>query len=343
MLSRKWFLFPALFLFLFLAGCASAQASTPSSNAGAQAVATIVAATLHPSATLAASVATPYESGLKQSSTANTPVIPPTITSTPTVTVTPGPSPTATQDARPDPASWEGWAPVPTVSARAREIYQAGLKLGNNPQAFSTIGDCQSEPEVFLGVYERGGYALGDYKYLQKTIDYFKGSFNRKSAAVKDGMSVASVLNPMWNDPAQCRADEKPIDCELRVHKPALMFVNLGTNWKNGGPTAYEKYLREIVQELVDRGVVPVLTTKADNIEGDNSLNLATARVAHDFDVPLMNWWATAGTLPDHGLDPSRDNVYLTVQGWNLRNFTALLTLDAVRVGLTSSPTTTVP
>src|SRR6185369_7085352 len=31
---------------------------------------------------------------------------------------------------------------LPSVSARARAIYQLGIALGNNPRAFSKIGDC---------------------------------------------------------------------------------------------------------------------------------------------------------------------------------------------------------
>jgi len=72
------------------------------------------------------------------------------------------------------------------------------------------------------------------------------------------------------------------------------------------------------------------LTTKADNIEGDNSLNAATARVAYDMDVPLMNFWLAATSLENNGLDPEREDMYLTPTAWDLRNFTALMTLDTV-------------
>jgi hypothetical protein len=75
-----------------------------------------------------------------------------------------------------------------------------------------------------------------------------------------------------------------------------------------------------------------VLSTKADNVEGDHSLNLATARVAHDYDVPLWNFWLAAQSLPNGGLDPKRDNVYLSFpDGWDRRNFTALESLDALQ------------
>lgn len=229
------------------------------------------------------------------------------------------------------PEAWGGWPPVPTVSAHVVDIYRRGQELGNNPRAFSVVGDCQSEPNVFLGIYATDRYWLtDDWAYLQETIDWFAGSFDHTSVSVKDGQSVASALNPMWADPKQCDAGETPLACELRLNKPAFIFINLGTNWKNGGPTAHEKYLREIVQTAIDHGTIPILTTKADNIEGDNSLNAATARVAYDMDVPLMNFWLAASSLENHGLDHEREDVYLTPHAWDLRNFTALMTLDEV-------------
>jgi hypothetical protein len=276
---------------------------------------------------------------------ADTPV--PSATPVPAETATPAPTATPTltlptidpalytPSATSLPADyWGGWPIVPAVTGRVMEIYRQGILMGNDPYAFSAVGDCQSMPNVFLGIYETDRYNLGSFDYLQSTIDHFRGSFNRKSAAVKDGMSVASVLSPMWNDPEQCEADETPIECELRVHRPSFVFINLGTNWKNGGPTAYEKYLRQVVQIVIDHGAVPILSTKADNIEGDHSLNVATARVAYDLNLPLYNFWLASNDMENHGLDSSREDVYLTPDAWDRRNFYALVTLDTLWNGL---------
>lgn len=278
----------------------------------------------------AAPTAAPTETPLPPSATPEPSAT--AILATPTIaipaTATPDPAaPTAEPRLAPD--YWGGWPIVPAVSARARELYIQGVQRGNNPRAFSTIGDCQSETNVFLGIYETDRYNLGNFQYLQSTIDHFRGSFTRQSAAVKDGMSVASALAPLWADPRQCEANETPVACELRVHKPAVVFINLGTNW-NGSAAAYEKYLRQVVDIVMQAGSVPLLTTKADNIEGDNSLNLATARVAYDYDLPLMNFWLASNDMPNHGLDSDRDNVYLTPDAWDRRNFYALVTLDAL-------------
>lgn len=262
---------------------------------------------------------------------------PPLTVNPPEATFTPEPLPgatlTATIDARIEPRRWAEWPVVPTVSATAKGIYAAGLKNGNDPHVFSVIGDCQSEPNVFLGIYESDRYWLdNEHAFLQETIDYYQGSFSRTSLSVRDGLSAPSALSPMWADPENCLANENPVACELRVRKPAIMFINLGTNWKAGASAEkYEEYLRQVVQLVIDNGTLPILSTKADNVEGDHSLNQATARVAYDFDIPLYNFWRAADDLPNHGLDAERDNIYLTTDGWNARNFYALMTLDAIR------------
>ena len=262
--------------------------------------------------------------------------VPPT--STPTLTETPTPfstqtiTPTSTADTRLRPRDWSAWPVVPTASASAIAIYQKGIQMGVTPNTFSVVGDCQSKPDVFLGIYATNRYILGSAdQYLQGTIDTFHDSFQHDSAAVRDGLSAPSALDPLWADPKRCNANESPLACELRLYKPMIVFVNLGTNWKAGASAdVYEGYLRKIVDAIIASGALPILTNKADNVEGDHSLNLATAKVAYDYDIPLMNFWLVADRLPHRGLDPSRDYLYLTPDGWDLRNYTALQTLDSV-------------
>lgn len=245
----------------------------------------------------------------------------------------PSPSQTPTADVRLLPKDWRNWPIVPTVSAHAIALYQSGVDVGNDPQKFSVIGDCQSVPEVFLGIYETDRYWLGDdYIYLSETIDYYLGSYSHESLAVKGGMSASTALSPLWADQGVCDSTESPVECELRVYQPSIVFINLGTNWRADASTVpYEKYLRQIVDMVVARGTLPILMTKADNVEGDFSINLITARVAYDYDVPLLNFWAAAQSLKHNGLDESTNFIYLTPEGWDRRNFVALQTLDAVR------------
>jgi hypothetical protein len=207
-----------------------------------------------------------------------------------------------------------------------------GIGLGVTPRTFSVVGDCQSEPEVFLGIYATDRYYLSsDYHYLQETINDFQSSFSHKSVSVRDGLSAPSALSPLWADPQVCQPDENPVQCELRLYKPMLVFINLGTVWREGASAdKYEGYLRQIVDQVIASGALPILSTKADNVEGDHSLNQATARVAYDYDIPLWNFWAAADYLPNHGLDPESNDIYLTPDAWDVRNFAALRTLDAI-------------
>ena len=271
-----------------------------------------------------------------------TPVFSPTVTLRPSITPVPSVTPTitatftATTDTRLDPYYWSTWPIVPTVSGVAAQIYQRGIAAGNDPHIFSVVGDCQSAPNDFMGIYETNRYNLGDYSYLQETIDYYRGSFSRQSLAVHDGMSAPTALTPLWADKDACNPDESPVSCELRVRKPSIMFINLGTNWLPGASAEiYGKYLRQVVDLIIANGTLPVLSTKADNVEGNQGINKVTAQIAHDYDIPLMNFWAAAQQLPNGGLDPNRDNVYLSTDGWDRHSFSALETLDALRRSLT--------
>ena len=257
-------------------------------------------------------------------------------TQTPSPTSPAGPTPTATPDTRPDPARWDQWPVIPTVSAAAAEIYKRGLAQGNDPHVYSTIGDCQSEPDVFLGIYATNRYWLGkDYTYLQDTIDFFKNSFNVQSLAVRNGLSAPSALDPLWDYKDKCNPNESPVACDLRVHKPSIVFINLGTNWlPDASIAAYTKYLRQILNLVIKAGALPVLATKADNVEGGNRINQATAQLAHDYDIPLWNLWRGVQDLPHGGLDPARKDVYLTTEAWDRRNFTALMVLDSLQKDL---------
>jgi len=254
------------------------------------------------------------------------------VTVTPSLTPTPTITPTATPDTRLKPRDWAAWPVVPAVSARAKEIYLQGVELSVTPRTFSVVGDCQSEPEVFLGIYATDRYYLSnDYQYLQETINDFQSSFSHKSVSVRDGLSAPSALSALWADPQVCQPDENPVQCELRLYKPTLVFINLGTVWREGASAdKYEAYLRQIVDLVIANGALPILSTKADNVEGDHGINLATARVAYDYDIPLWNFWAAANYLPNHGLDPERNDIYLTPDAWDVRNFVALRTLDAI-------------
>jgi hypothetical protein len=261
--------------------------------------------------------------------------------------------PTATFTAKPPLAegAWKQLPAVPTgISDSMRAIYEKGLALGNDPKHFSIIGDCQNVSSYFLAVYEKpGDFSLGNqYSILQPTIDYYKGSFSRKSLAVKGGFNVAAILSPLRADPKSCNQGESPLDCELRVWRPSVVFVSMETWWSEKPAQEYDKYMRRVIERILETGAVPIIATKADNLEGDNSINATIAQIAYDYDLPLWNFWAAVQPLPNHGLSP--DHFHLTFarnffddpvrmkSAWPWRNLTALQALAVVHKGLTEEP-----
>jgi hypothetical protein len=272
---------------------------------------------------------------------------------------TPEPSPTnLPQSPTPLPADfWMSMPVIPDVSETARDIYSRGLEMGRNPHAFSKIGDCQSIKTYFLAHFELPDYYdLGEYSSLQETLDWFEGSFSRESLAVKGGFNAAAILSPLRSNPQLCNADENPIACEVRVNNPSIAVVSL-EEWWAGHPENYEKYMRQILEYLIEQGVVPVVATKADNLEGNHLINQTIALLALEYDIPLWNFWRAVQPLPNHGLvaydyTGATDMFHLThsekyyfyndpsyeQSGWSVRNLTALQSIDAVWRGLSTSP-----
>ena len=265
------------------------------------------------------------------------------VSATMTETPTAAPRPTLAAD------EWKTLPIVPTISDTVRAIYQRGLEMGNNPNAFSKVGDCQTNTDFYLVDFDHTDrYSLGkEYAYLQGIIDYYQGSFSRTSLAMRDGFNVAAVLTPLRADPKKCEKGESPLACEYRSYNPSVALISLETNFNGRTSEDYGKYMRQIVEYTIEQGIVPILGTKADNKEGDNSINAEIARIANEYDIPMWNFWAAANPLPNHGFDIGlNDGFHLSFSrnffdepknmrnAWPWRNLTALQVLDAVRRGL---------
>jgi hypothetical protein len=196
-----------------------------------------------------------------------------------------------------DPDQWMTWPEIPIVSEHVHEIYALGQSLGNDPHAFSVFGDCQSEPDVFLGPYLTDPAQFASLPAnLQQTAEYFKDSFNRKSPTSKDGTTSGALLWNAWHSNKYgCRPDESPMNCELRLHKPSFVLIMVGTHSEGGRNMLY---LRKVLDTLLAHGVVPILSTKADNREGDHRVNLEMAQLAAEYNIPLWNFWPVTGDLP---------------------------------------------
>jgi hypothetical protein len=324
-------------IFLFSSGCApAAPAATPTlafspAPAGGNpsgvdpVVLSTTAPTSLPTSTLAFS--TPGETALASPISTRTPLASPIPALSPAPILAPD--------------GWMKLPVIPVVSDHVLEIYQRGQELGNNPHTFSKIGDCGSTPAWFLGDFDRGPsyYRLGKYQSLEAVIQQFQGSFDRTSLAARAGFNASALFVPIWADRSSCEPDEGPLTCEYRVNRPVIAFIMLGTN-DVYHPAEFEPQMRKIIEFSVEQGVIPILSTKADNKEGDGSINATIAQLALEYQVPLWNFYSAVDPLSNNGLQ--EDMAHLTwgrnlfddpeamTKAWPVRNLTALQALDAV-------------
>jgi hypothetical protein len=238
---------------------------------------------------------------------------------------------------------------IPAVSETAHDAYKRGQASGNNSHAFSKIGDGEISTAWFFTAFDLGEdyYELGTYQNLLPAIDHFEGSFERIGMAARRGFNTQLILDPSASDPNLCEPGESPLGCELRLHRPALAILSLGTNqaWRKD---EFDAGMRKILDILLSNNVVPILSTKGDNLEGDHGINRTIACLALEYDVPLWNFWSAIQTLPNQGLQPDLDHltygitdfddVHAMQTAWTLRNLTALQALDAVWRGAAGQP-----
>lgn len=247
-------------------------------------------------------------------------------TSTPLPTSTP---PAANVYTGPPSSEWKNWPVLPTsLSNELKELYRQGIAEGNNRHAFSVLGDCQSVPDVFMGIYDQDpDFVASLPENLQETIRHFGGSFERYAPTVKDGTTEGALLWYGWNDNLGgfCEHGETPLDCELRVHKPTIVFIHVGTHWE----ARNRDYLIRIITRIKEAKAIPVLVTKADNRELDERVNQTYADLAAEYNLPLWNFWASVQHLPENGMEPGSD-MYLSEDGLVIHRDGALETLDAI-------------
>lgn len=256
-------------------------------------------------------------------------------------------SPQATQ-ASAVTVTWETMPIIPEVSPEMLEVFKRGQENGRDTSRFSKVGDCQNITTYFLAMFDSGNYRLGEtYAALQPTIDHFKGSWWRQSLSVKGGMNVAAVQSPMWANPEKCRPKETPLACELRVYNPAFAVISLEESW-SGSIENYDRYLRDIVEYVLEQDIVPIIATRAETESQDRRINPTVAQIAIDYKVPLWNFGAAARNLPNNGIRPDGfhitegrsyfDDAEMLKTGWTQRNLTALQAIDAVYRGVTGQP-----
>jgi len=235
---------------------------------------------------------------------------------------------------------------IPLGMGRARTIYESGRILGMSARSVAKVGDCISDNQHFLSPFGRGRYNLGEFAYLQGTIDHFGASLALDSLAAYDGLVTGAVLDPTFANPLACQPGESPLRCEYRVHRPSVAVIMFGAQDLLFTPAEqFERNLRQIVHETIQAGVIPLLSTFPGNLalwEQSIRYNQIVVRVALDYEVPLMNLWLALEALPHHGLNEDGRHLSLPYtdsgdlapanlqRGYPLRNLVTLQALDAV-------------
>jgi LysM repeat protein len=234
-------------------------------------------------------------------------------------------------------------------NTRARDIFAAGQALGNRANVFAVIGDSNSASPLYLEPFDTGNYTLGTFGYLADTIRFFKGSFRFTTVAAVVGFDTMRMMDPTKADPTRCLPSETPLACEYRRKRPAVALILLGTNdtgnWQN-----FEANFRRIVEYTIAKGIVPILTTKGDDLENtkyngpSGAINSAIIKLSREYGVPLLDLHSVVTRLPSGGFgtDGFHYNVPPDAQtanfsgthmnyGYTIRNLTSLQALDAVR------------
>ena len=225
---------------------------------------------------------------------------------------------------------------IPTITPFMRKTYQMAAWLGKDPTVFTVIGDCNSESTAYLGRLAAGTFQLPvGQAYLKSTIEQYSASFSRVSLATHGSFGTTAMFDATWSDPNQCGGDEGPLACELRVSKASIAFIALGTgdqyDWQN-----FETNYRAVIDYTLNAGVLPVLVTKADDLEthskaSSGAINAIIRRLGNTYGVPVMDFWAATRNLPGYGLrNEGNDNFHMTPAGSDTRILATLQTLYAL-------------
>jgi hypothetical protein len=260
------------------------------------------------------------------------------ITPVPTKTLTPTSEPSTSE---PELTDWKDLPVIPeNIDPSLQKVYEKGLELGNDSHAFSIFGDCQERPADFFGVFETDPTVVESLSpELREVVENFQGSFNRESSTAQDGTTPGSLLWTQWHrGDYGCTFAETPVQCELRIHHPSFVIIQIGTHFESRNT----EYLRRVILQLLDAGVVPILATKADNREKDERINRDMSMLAAEYDLPLWNFWAALSDLPDRGLYVMKGRegqgpVYLNEEASLRHRMTGLEALNAVWRAVTNN------
>lgn len=246
---------------------------------------------------------------------------------------------------------------VSQISETARDIFRQGQAIGNRAAVFAKVGDSITFSRAVFYPIGEGNYTLDAFTYLQPAIRYFSrvelaegvNAFNRTSLAARVGWGAATLLDPAYADPNHCESGESPLRCEYRLIRPAFALIMIGTNDVSYTPESlYAQNLRRIIEESVESGVVPVISTLPPRRHHEakiNAFNAIIRQLTAEYDIPLWHYGdamqplgdsvfdedGVHPSLPAHGRNGAADfRPHNLHAGYVLRNLSALHGLDSL-------------
>jgi hypothetical protein len=212
---------------------------------------------------------------------------------------------------------------VPVVSKAIQQRYLDAVRAGRAPDMVTVLGDCNSEHPVYFGRLDGGGFDLTPYPDLRRVALAFTPSFRRVSLATSGSFNVTMALDPTWADPKQCERNEGPLDCELRLSNASLLIISLGTGdtftWRD-----FERHYAAIIERALASQVVPLLMTKADELEARQGgapadyINTIIRQLGARYSVPVIDLALAARQLPDGGLVIERNDKLQQIDPFHL-------------------------
>lgn len=239
------------------------------------------------------------------------------------------------------------------LGPRAKALFAQAVKAGRDARMFSIAGDSNSTWQRDMGRVASGVFDYDKYGFLRTIVARFDPAIARVSKAVGGGYRAADMFLPEMAAPKGCNAGEGMFACELRESRAAIVFIQLGTGDKFVW-SEFEANTRRMIDHALANSVLPVLVTKADDIESIQGgasfghINDTLRRLAAEYQLPLIDFYAATRTLPtvpnpelpkrpltQFGLqDEWGYYFHLTDEGRTLRVFSSLMMLDAITRGI---------
>jgi hypothetical protein len=92
--------------------------------------------------------------------------------------------------------------------------------------------------------------------------------------------------------------------------------------------------MRETVEYLLARNVLPIIVNKADPSNPyvrEFPLNRIMAQISYDYDIPLWNFWASVQHLDNGGIDPYDPYmIHLVDEAFQIKRWAGLQTLHVL-------------